>query len=44
LIAHLEAGQLRVEWCYSANVHRRATIERLAEQSLDELHAIIRTR
>jgi non-ribosomal peptide synthase protein (TIGR01720 family) len=34
-------GQLRLEWTYSENVHRRDTIERLAERFLEELRNLI---
>jgi amino acid adenylation domain-containing protein/non-ribosomal peptide synthase protein (TIGR01720 family) len=34
--------QLRVDWTYSENVHRRGTIEQLAESYLEELRDLIR--
>jgi non-ribosomal peptide synthase protein (TIGR01720 family) len=34
-------GQLRLEWTYSENVHRRSTIENLAEAYAEELRSII---
>ncbi len=34
-------GQLRLEWSYSQNLHRRATIEALAEDLMEALRAII---
>ena len=34
--------QLRVDWTYSQGVHRRSTIERLAEGFLEELSSLIR--
>jgi non-ribosomal peptide synthase protein (TIGR01720 family) len=34
-------GQLRLEWTYSENVHRRSTIESLAEAFAAELRSII---
>jgi amino acid adenylation domain-containing protein/non-ribosomal peptide synthase protein (TIGR01720 family) len=34
-------GQLLLEWAYSENVHRRATIERLATSLVESLRALI---
>jgi amino acid adenylation domain-containing protein/non-ribosomal peptide synthase protein (TIGR01720 family) len=35
-------GCLRIEWTYSENIHRRATIERVARDFLDAVRALIR--
>jgi non-ribosomal peptide synthase protein (TIGR01720 family) len=40
--AGVREGRLLVEWRYSAEVHRRETIERLADQFLAALSALIR--
>lgn len=34
-------GQLQLEWAYSSNIHRRKTIEQLANKFLDELNTLI---
>ena len=34
-------GQLRLDWTYSENVHRRSTIERLADAYTEELRSIV---
>jgi len=34
-------GRLQLEWSYSENLHRRSTIERLAQNFIEELRAII---
>ncbi|HEX8652353.1 MAG TPA: amino acid adenylation domain-containing protein [Pyrinomonadaceae bacterium] len=34
-------GQLRINWTYSENIHRRTTIERLAENYMETLRALI---
>jgi amino acid adenylation domain-containing protein/non-ribosomal peptide synthase protein (TIGR01720 family) len=34
-------GQLQLQWTYSTRVHRRATVERLAQGFLDALQALI---
>jgi non-ribosomal peptide synthase protein (TIGR01720 family) len=34
-------GQLRLEWTYSENLHRRSTIENLAEACAEELRLLI---
>ncbi|HEX8189934.1 MAG TPA: amino acid adenylation domain-containing protein, partial [Pyrinomonadaceae bacterium] len=39
--AHVAGGRLRVAWEYSERVHRRQTVERLAESFLAELRALI---
>ena len=41
IIATVSGGQLRFEWTYSRNVHRRETIERLAELNLKQLRTLI---
>jgi len=35
------SGQFHVRWTYSRNVHRRLTVQRLAEVFMEELHALI---
>jgi len=35
-------GQLHTMWSYSENVHRRSTVERLANDFIDALRALIR--
>jgi amino acid adenylation domain-containing protein/non-ribosomal peptide synthase protein (TIGR01720 family) len=40
--ARVEGGRLRVEWNYSRAVHRRATIEAIAWNFVEELEAIVR--
>jgi non-ribosomal peptide synthase protein (TIGR01720 family) len=40
--AGVSDDRLNVHWTYSANVHRRATIEKLAQRFLEELRALIR--
>ena len=37
----IRGGQLQLDWTYSENVHRRSTIERLAQEFLKKLRAII---
>lgn len=37
----IAGGQLRLDWFYSENVHRRATIERIAENYIVALRALI---
>ena len=37
----IAGGQLRLEWTYSENLHRRSTIERLAQEYMDALREII---
>jgi non-ribosomal peptide synthase protein (TIGR01720 family) len=34
-------GQLRLEWTYSGNLHRRRTIERVAQEFIDALQGLI---
>ncbi len=34
-------GRLKLEWAYSVNVHRSATVERLAEEFIEALRVII---
>jgi non-ribosomal peptide synthase protein (TIGR01720 family) len=36
------AGRLSLEWIYSDRLHRRATVEKLAQQCLQNLQALIR--
>jgi amino acid adenylation domain-containing protein/non-ribosomal peptide synthase protein (TIGR01720 family)/FkbM family methyltransferase len=40
--AWVTGGRLRMEWAYGCNRHRRSTIERLAEDFLEELRTLIR--
>jgi non-ribosomal peptide synthase protein (TIGR01720 family) len=37
----ISAGRLELEWSYSANLHERSTVERLADAFLDALREII---
>ncbi|MCI0494998.1 condensation domain-containing protein, partial [candidate division KSB1 bacterium] len=37
----IAGGKLQLDWSYSENLHRRATIERLAQYFITELKAII---
>jgi non-ribosomal peptide synthase protein (TIGR01720 family) len=39
--ASIVEGQLQLEWVYSENLHRRATVERLAEGFVTALRALI---
>jgi non-ribosomal peptide synthase protein (TIGR01720 family) len=41
IVASLSEGRLGVTWLYSASVHRRDTVERLANTYLNELRALI---
>jgi amino acid adenylation domain-containing protein/non-ribosomal peptide synthase protein (TIGR01720 family) len=41
IIGAVVGGELRLEWTYSENFHRRETIERLAESYLEELRTLI---
>ncbi|MEM7349983.1 MAG: non-ribosomal peptide synthase/polyketide synthase [Acidobacteriota bacterium] len=41
LNASIAGGQLRIAWIYSANVHRRATVEALAERTMAALRTLI---
>jgi amino acid adenylation domain-containing protein/non-ribosomal peptide synthase protein (TIGR01720 family) len=41
IIGSVSRGELRLEWTYSENIHRRETIERLAQSYLEELRALI---
>jgi non-ribosomal peptide synthase protein (TIGR01720 family) len=43
IYAHVVGGQLTVNWLYSTHVHRRATIERLANSFVATLHDILAT-
>jgi non-ribosomal peptide synthase protein (TIGR01720 family) len=35
------AGQLQLNWTYSENVHRRATIEKLAQEFIKALQTLV---
>jgi amino acid adenylation domain-containing protein/non-ribosomal peptide synthase protein (TIGR01720 family) len=39
--ARLARGQLRLDWTYSECIHRRDTIERLAQHFIEALHTLI---
>ena len=41
IIGSVSAGELRLEWTYSENVHLRETVERLAQNYLHELRELI---
>jgi amino acid adenylation domain-containing protein/non-ribosomal peptide synthase protein (TIGR01720 family) len=41
VIGSVSNGQLRLEWTYSENTHRRETVERLAQLYVEELRALI---
>lgn len=41
IIAHVRDGQLHVEWRFSSNLHRRETIERLANEFLAALRRLV---
>ena len=41
IIGSVTGGALRLEWTYSENLHRRATVERLAESYIEELRTLI---
>ena len=41
IIGSVTGGALRLEWTYSENLHRRATVERLAESYVEELRTLI---
>ena len=41
IITAVTGGELRLEWTYSENIHRRETIERLAQNYIEELKALI---
>ena len=41
VIGTVTGGELRLEWTYSENIHRRETVERLAQNYLNELRALI---
>ena len=41
IIGAVTGGELRLEWTYSENIHRRETIERLADGYLEELRTLI---
>jgi non-ribosomal peptide synthase protein (TIGR01720 family) len=41
IIGSVTAGELRLDWTYSENIHHRETVERLAQNYLHELRALI---
>jgi non-ribosomal peptide synthase protein (TIGR01720 family) len=41
IIGSVSAGELRLAWTYSENIHRSETIERLAQNYLNELRELI---
>ncbi|HLO03219.1 MAG TPA: condensation domain-containing protein, partial [Symbiobacteriaceae bacterium] len=41
LTGYITGGQLRLTWLYSANIHRRTTIENLSNRYLEALRALI---
>jgi amino acid adenylation domain-containing protein/non-ribosomal peptide synthase protein (TIGR01720 family) len=41
IIAMVTGGELKLQWTYSENIHRRETIEHLAQQHLQELRMLI---
>jgi non-ribosomal peptide synthase protein (TIGR01720 family) len=41
IIAMVTGGELKLQWTYSENIHRRETIEDLAEHYLQELRMLI---
>jgi non-ribosomal peptide synthase protein (TIGR01720 family) len=41
LTAQVAGGQLRLTWSYSENIHRRAVIEKLAQDYLEEIRSLI---
>ncbi|MFH8344041.1 amino acid adenylation domain-containing protein [Streptomyces sp. NPDC018045] len=41
-VSHVESGQLSMTWYYSADVHERETVERLAAQTAEALREIVR--
>jgi non-ribosomal peptide synthase protein (TIGR01720 family) len=41
IIGSVSGGVLRLEWSYSANLHRRETVEKLASSYVSELRALI---
>jgi non-ribosomal peptide synthase protein (TIGR01720 family) len=41
IIAMVTGGELKLQWTYSENIHRRETIEHLAQQYLQELRMLI---
>jgi non-ribosomal peptide synthase protein (TIGR01720 family) len=41
IIGSVSGNELRVEWTYSENIHRRETIEQLSQDYLDELRVLI---
>jgi len=41
IIGSVTGGELRLDWTYSENIHRRETVERLAQNYLHELRVLI---
>ncbi len=41
IIGAVASGELRLEWTYSENIHRRETVERLARSYIEELQTLI---
>ena len=41
IIGAVTSGELRLEWTYSENIHRRETVERLARSYIEELQTLI---
>lgn len=41
IIAMVTGGELRLDWTYSENIHRRETVERLAQGYVEELRVLI---
>jgi len=41
IIAMVTGGELKLQWTFSENIHRHETIERLAQQHLLQLRALI---
>lgn len=41
VVAHISGGKLKVGWSYSRQLHRRETVERLADRFLKTLQALV---
>lgn len=41
IIAMVTGGELRLDWTYSENIHRRETVERVAQRYVEELRMLI---
>jgi non-ribosomal peptide synthase protein (TIGR01720 family) len=41
VIAAVTGGKLQIEWTYSQKIHRRETVERLANSYIESLRALI---